>query len=613
MVRAGNLPLRREEGTAKTPMNHQSPNRLGDLFPRVDVLAGPVRLLLSELLTPPGTAPALLPDDIADLPVPAAIEARSALRAAIEKGLTSDALDMLRTLPLSEVVPPISTCEGGPVLAGCPVRLSDLLAREGATTWSRLKGLKLSDMAQWTNMGPRSQASLIGAAVEAAFIPGPAPEAGAAEEGLAPDDLASALALLLHHEQLHGGDLRRALEARASGEGPTEVGLAAARLLAAADRAGDPRLALLDKVWRSAGDHRARGVLAYRALTLGRRAAVKDVAAALGLSENRVVQIQVRAERLAHEAADVAGPALEPLVLGLRSRLGTTTHLDAVDDALTDLGLPSHHDTRSALLVWLAGPFMAVGHEPGWIATDPAAVLAATRRHIHEDGGVRSIEHLAADLEAAGIAPDDVGGWLGTQPVIVVEGLIVALAGSPADVAERILSATGRAMAPDELAAMTPRSQAPTALHGRLRRDSRFIQVDRDRFELAEWGGEASTGSAPPEPAEMFPGAGRSRTETGRSQLRIKVDAGVLRGTSEPIPFSVVEALGLRSGGRRTFTTRFGPVALNHKAAQPTRGSVRPVALAVGAREGDALLLEFDAATGDASVELVVASRSAAS
>jgi hypothetical protein len=87
----------------------------------------------------------------------------------------------------------------------------------------------------------------------------------------------------------------------------------------------------------------------------------------------------------------------------------------------------------------------------------------------------------------------------------------------------------------------------------------------------------------------------------------------VLRGASEPVPLHVVEALGLPCGGRRTFTTRFGPVALSHKATQPIRGSMRPVALAAGATEGDALLLEFDAATGDASVELVLASSSAAS
>jgi len=173
-------------------------------------------------------------------------------------------------------------------------------------------------------------------------------------------------------------------------------------------------------------------------------------------------------------------------------------------------------------------------------------------------------------------------------------------------VAERLLSASGRAMAATELVAAAKAPVTAEALDTRLRRDARFVRVDEHRFELAEWGSTPFTEPGAPPPAQLFPAA-------GRSQLRIEVDAAVLRGAGDPVPLAVVEALGVPCGGRRTFATRFGPVALSHAATKATRGSVRPVALAAGACVGDALVLDFDAATGDASVELLLASSSAAS
>lgn len=598
-------------------MEDGSQARLDQLFPRLDVLAAPVRLQLSGLLATPTSVPAVLALEIAGLPLPSpsAHDLRRALRAVIEKGLGPEALAALRPLRLSDVVPPISICEGGPAATGCPVRLRELLRRQGPTTWAELGALTLAEMATWTNVGPSTLAGLVGAAVEAASGPG---SAGAPDGPVpAPEPEPAALARLLRHEKAGGGGggaaLRRALEAHAEGDGPAKVRAAAASLLAAADRAADPHLAPLDRVWEAAGDHRDRGVLFHRALRLERRLSAKELAQALGLSDNRVFQIQTRAEQRARACAG-GEKALETLAVDLRGLLGSVCRLAAVDDALAALGLPARVDPRAALLVWLAGPYLPVAGQAGWVAKDPATVLADTRRLLHEDGGVRRLDQVAADLEAAGIAAHDVGDWLAWQPAVVVDGLAVPVSGTTADVAERLLSATGRAMTAAELAsaAGNPNPEAAATLDGRLRGDGRFLRVDRDHFEPAEWGGEAFTEPPPPAPAELFPGAGRGRAPAGRSQLRIEVDAAVLRGTGEPVPLAVVEALGVPCGGRRTFTTRFGPVALSRAAAQASRGSIRPVALAVGARAGDALVLEFDATTGGASVELVPAPSSAA-
>jgi len=589
-------------------MDDELQDRLRHLFPRVDVLTAPIRLQLSELLATPGTMPALTADEVADLPLPAAVEPRQGLRLAIEKDLTADALAELHTLPFADVIPLIQGCAGGPRTDGGPVRLCELLKRMGPTTWTELGPLTLGEMAGWHGMGPGTLTGLIGVAVGAALANATSPAIEPGEGARTSNEPGSAaLGLLLRHDTTSGGGLRRALEAHASSDGPADVRAAAAQLLAAADRGGHPRLELLDRIWQMTGDHRDRTILFHRALRLDRPLSSKELAATLGLSENRVSQIHARAARRARDAATAALPALGPLVGNLGARLGLTGRLCAIDEALAVLGLPQRDDPRSALLIWLAGPYLPVKGHAGWFAAEPATLLADTRRLLQDDGGVRQRDHVAADLCAAGLAAQDVEGWLAEQQgVVVVDGLMVALSGSPADVAERLLSATGRAMTATDLAEIAPQSHAATVIDQRLRRDPRFVQVDRERFELAEWGGEAWTEPPTPTPTELFP-------RSGRSQLRVEVDTDVLRGATDPVPFSVVEALGLPCGGRRTFTTRFGPVALNHRATEPIRGSIRPIALAMGATEGDVLLLEFDAATGDASVELVVAASSAAS
>ena len=596
--------------------------RLEQLFPRIDVLAPPARLGLSSVLAPPASLPAVLAEEIADLPVPHPIasDVRRAVRLVVEKGLGPAALVALRAQTLSDIVPLIRTCAAGPILSGGPVRVRELLRRQGATRWADLAGVTLGEMAEWTNVGPSALAVVVGAAVESALASSTPSEAGGLEPEPPPlaDPASRALAVLVQHERVTGGDrLRRALEAHANGDGPPEVRTAAARLLRAADRAGGPQVLALDEMWEAAGDHRDRSVLAGRALRLDRRLSTKVLGHALGISDQRVQQIQARAEQRARDAA--AGGVVPALAADLGDRLGPACRLSAVDGALADLGLPPHGDARSALLVWLAGPYAPIKAHDGWVATDPAALVAETRRLLHLDGGVRQLDHVTADLEAAGIPCGDAGDWLATHEVVLLDGLVVSRSGTGADVSERLLSATGRAMTATELAGLagtgsdtgaTP-SDA-TAHEGRLRRDPRFIRVDRHHFELAEWGGTPFREAPPPAPAELFPGAGRA-APSGRSQLRIEVDAAVLRGASAAVPLSVAEALGLACGGRRTFTTRYGPVALTRTADLASRGSVRPIALAAGARAGDALVIDFDAATGDASVDAVLASQSAAS
>ncbi len=77
----------------------------------------------------------------------------------------------------------------------------------------------------------------------------------------------------------------------------------------------------------------------------------------------------------------------------------------------------------------------------------------------------------------------------------------------------------------------------------------------------------------------------------------------MLRGSEAAVPAALVEGVGLAPLARRTFSSRWGPVTLAHDGPQPTRGSVRAIALAAGAHADDTLLLGFSAA-GDVTVEV---------
>lgn len=602
---------------------------LDQVFPHVEVLAAGPRLALSELLAGEGRPPALLADEIASLALPSDPGARDAMRPIIESGLVPGALAQVGELRLGELVPPISGRNSG-FDGALPTRLGELLRANGVSTWSGLGALTVGELSAWGNVGPRTLATLVGIAVDAGlgFL---GEHCVSTVEAIGPPALvagASDVVVLLDYEQATGsGTVRGALESYARGDAPPDVRHAAARLLGAASQLVHPALAMLDQVWAAAGDHRDRVVLDRRALRLGERCPTRKLAQAVGVSETSVRGIEARAVERAHLAARREPAALRELTFEVAQVLGPVcTHAD-VGRLLAERRLPAVPDPRSLLLLWLAGPYLVVAGHPTWLATDPGALVADTRRLLGEDGGVRALDQVAAELGDAGIAAGDVGTWLAEQPVVVVDGLVVVRSGTPADVAERVLSAAGRAMTAAQLwtaasgdtatgAGPTAGGAGPTAaakgsrntlagLESRLLADRRFVRVSREQFELAEWGTEAWSDPDATAP-QMFTPPGRARP-AATAWLRIEIDQAVLSGSSGPVPLPLVEDLGVGPGAHRTFATRYGPVALSHKAAQPTRGSVRPVALAAGAGAGDILMLGFDAMAGNAAVELVAA------
>lgn len=572
---------------------------LVDLFTGADALALASRRELAALLAVPGRPPALLPGDLPGATLPGGSRGHGALQQVIEAGLGKEVLAVVGHQRLGEVVPAVAGRDSPIAMASWPARLRALLVGNGATTWKALADRTLDEIGGWTDAGPVTVARIVGRSIQAGlrFL---AEDRGAPADPASPTpsgaDAADDVALLLDLEGAEGGEgLRRALEGLTGKVHRTPVRAAAARLLALTRGQDHPFLNQLDGLLAVAGDERDRTIFERLVLAPNPAVNLAAMAVALEISVDRCRQLRSRAESRVRGACESRSDHLRPAADELADRLGAAAPLDAVDQALADARLPPMPDSRSFLLLWLAGPYHGVAHHPRWIATHPAELAAETRRMLHEDGGVRPAEQLAKELDVLGLATAHVGCWLAEQPVRLVDDLAVATTGAPGDVIERALSATGRSMAVADLGTWVRPEGRPggeDALWSLLLRDDRFAQVSADAFELAEWGSERH-GQLP----------GLSVIADGRSWLRVEVDDGLLAGTGGAVPLALVQLLAVRPGAPRTFATRYGPLTLSNEAARPARGSLRPVALAAGATAGDALHIGFGAGRCDALVE----------
>ncbi len=465
---------------------------LGEVFAPCDVLTVPARLELAALLAVPGRTPAVFAVDLAELPVHREVHVE--VRDTIMSGLGPAALDQLAGWRLRDVAPAMAGAGGAFHPPGMPVRLKALLERNGAATWAGLGDLTLGGIREWSGVGPRSTVDLIGAVVV-----GLLDDAPAVPSGLVTTDAIADLGTLAGY----GGDhnLRATFEGLSAGHHPEDVRGAAGRLLVALGAGRRPCLSRLEDLLARAGDERARAVFEHRIIRPGPPATLAELGATLGIGTERVRQLCRRAVDAVTSAFEGSRGALSDLVAKTAEELGTCAPAEAIADLLTARNLPPLPDSRSLLLLWLAGAYQMVEHHPGWYATDPAAVATETTLLLLEDGGVRPVEHVTKELERLGMNPEYTGAWLADQPVRLVEALVVATRGSMAQVAERALSATGRAMTVSELGTFTHVSGTTgevAGLRALLHRDRRFLWVGDDRFELAEWGGGGGANGADP-------------------------------------------------------------------------------------------------------------------
>ena len=557
-------------------MGHASaPPCVRDLFTACDELPPRARLQLAGLVDQPGRPLPLFAGQIDHHLLPRDVVG---FVETLTLGL-GPVIANLHTGTLGQLVPAIAAHPGGLATHSNAIRLHNAANRYGGSTWAALSSLTFGEINDWANVGPGSVHLLVGCALHDA--------AQLVADGQPLPRTPTELALLLVYDT--SGVLRETLAQLAAEPHPPEIRSAASKLLGNSPEAAELRLvdrallASLDRVFAAVGDR--RGLTSFEHQTLAfKRATYPQMALALSLSMNRVSQLRNRAELTINSALDAAPRHVFEVTLQLNERLGRAAPTTAVDAALADLGLPPSHDTRSQLLLWRAGPYRPLKDDPAWLATDGIDLVTATTEYVRDDGGVRPLEQLRKELLDLGLLEDHIGAWLMARQTLVVDDLVIATTGSIADVAARLLDAGGKALSIDELAQLQGASRR--ALTSALANDRRFVEVAQSTFELLDWHPGLPAAGQPVEPVE----------------LAVVVDAEVLKGASAAIPDALALALGVRPGGRRIFSSRFGPLTISDECGHTQRGSLRLIALASGAVLGAVLHLCFDPASESITV-----------
>ncbi len=533
---------------------------------------------------------------------------RDAFSAAVAGGVRGPG----RSAPLGTLFAGAACLHDGPLPLGrIGIRLSSVLERAGWTRWSTLWERSVDDVSMLVNVGPAATAELLAACLDRSL-------AGLARAAWTDNPGADDLSVLLRRERDAPCQplLEALLETRA---GPEPARGAADRLLRAAAPWALELDAAVAGLLEAAGAGRAQAIyLAW--VTSGSPHPVQDVAAANGITGERVRQIVAASDRRVRAALAAWPGPLRWAVTALRRRLGAVASLDQVGEVLEAIGVASwpglcgtpawggagssppgrepaaDRVPTAGLLVWLAGPYRPVPSRQGWVALQPRAVAAATASCLAADGGVRRIDEVLAELD---LAPATAEAWLHACGAVAVHGLAVSLSGSLPDAIERVLDATGRPLTGEEIAAHLA-AGGRTLTAGALR-DRRF-RCDDGAYRLADWGPRPAAKATAPQVERpriargRRPEAGAGTEEPGEREplwLWVRVDAAVLAGDEAVIPTSLVEGLGVAPLNRRSFATRYGPVVVANDGAAPTRGSVRAVALAAGARVGDTMMIGF--------------------
>ena len=361
--------------------------------------------------------------------------------------------------------------------------------------------------------------------------------------------------------------LERLLELR-SGDGPQVLRDASDRLVRQDAPWALDLAPLAHKLIEAAGNRREQRLFLSCSLN-PEPLSFEDLAAREGMPRRRANKLVRRSESRVRAALTTAPVPLPWLVSVLGSRLGAVAPVEQVADELDrlDAGAP----TVAELVTWLAGPYLPLRQQPGWLASTPAPVVARTVAYINEDGGVRRLADLHAQLADVGISAGNFRPWLQANGAMPVEDLAVSVKGPLADVVERILDAYGKACTPEQIRADVAgggRQVDAGAVTRALGDRRRFTLSVRGEASLVSWGQER--GRAPKKAHgrprtgqdESRTGAGPSERDGGTTEERfwlwVRVDVEVLRGSEAPVPVALVEGLGLAPFARRTFSSRWG-------------------------------------------------------
>lgn len=354
-------------------------------------------------------------------------------------------------------------------------------------------------------------------------------------------------------------------------------------------------------------------------------------------------------EMLAHPASrDVVRHAG-----ALADTLGPYAPATAVRAALDDLGMdPS--GSAAAMLLFAAGPYRRSGDWYQNVATGGRARCDAAVDHIFAASVAPTVDHLTAALGEVGMPAAVVAAYLSDRPVRRLGDAYVRWSRHTTDNIATVLHALGAPSTAEDIHA-TIGVGTLKWVQGWLSTSPAFSRASRTRWALAEWGlptygsiadevgaridaagGRLATSALIADLLRDFPdvaarsvrttlstpafvvelGMARRRTpddpqptvgplNTARGAVRgpdgtvriaIAVTPLLLRGDGQSLPAAVVAALGVGVGGHAEFRSRTGPVPVSWpvtSSAGPYSGTLRPLALQVGATVGDTLALVF--------------------
>ena len=123
------------------------------------------------------------------------------------------------------------------------------------------------------------------------------------------------MATVLAYDSSGGGAVRAGLEALATGA-PPEVRAAVERMLTSSPVGTDWRLTCLERVLAAAGDIRDRAVFEHLVLGPGALLQRRVVAATIGVGQERLRQLRLRASEHVDAAADDSPTELRELATG---------------------------------------------------------------------------------------------------------------------------------------------------------------------------------------------------------------------------------------------------------------------------------------------------------
>lgn len=224
-----------------------------------------------------------------------------------------------------------------------------------------------------------------------------------------------------------------------------------------------------------------------------------EIALHLGVTRERVRQIQARAERGVAEA--LVGPrcsALRWRIWNFGERAGRVIppgalFYRAAHEELVREVLPDCHSWLEDLALWSAGPYRR--DSLGWLSCGETIDVSDILRHAVEANGRVDVGLLRRNLRDIGVSSDASDLWIERfTPIKEFAGGTYRWGGSVADKAATVLAAYGEPLGVEEIVDQIGEGHDPRSTRARLIGDHRFLRVGIRQIGLRGWDVDEFTG-----------------------------------------------------------------------------------------------------------------------